>query len=133
MKRLTTMAQRRSRRMKVASVMGTRASWSTEAMMSMSVASFARSMRRGGLAMTALSPSWRLSRHPPDVGAAGSELILDPLVATIQVINAVQHRLAVRRQAGQHQRHRRAQVRRHDRGAGQPLDPAHQGRGSVYR
>ena len=65
---------------------------------------------------------------PLDVGPAGGELLLEPLVAAVEMIDAVQGRLALGGEAGDGERHRGAQVGRHDVGAAQPRHAAHQGR-----
>ena len=49
--------------------------------------------------------------------AAGVELVFQALEAAVEVIDAVDHGLAFRRQRGDHQRHRGAQVGRHHRRA----------------
>ena len=50
------------------------------------------------------------------------ELLLQPLEAAIEVIDAVDHRFAFGRQRGDHQRDRGAQIGRHHRRAAQLLD-----------
>src|SRR6516225_3148421 len=69
-----------------------------------------------------------LARDARDVGAAGAELLFKPLEAAIEMIDAVDDRLPLRRQRGDDQRHRSAQVGRHHWRAAQPLHPAHDGR-----
>ena len=54
-----------------------------------------------------------------DLDAAAGELVLEPLEAAVEMIDAVDDRLAARGEPGNHQRHRGAQVRRHHLGAGQ--------------
>src|SRR5215471_12833946 len=66
-----------------------------------------------------------------DLGAAGGELVLQPLEAAVEVIDAVDHGVAVGRQRGDHQRHRGAQVGRHHRRALEPRD-ALDGRGLAF-
>ncbi len=57
-----------------------------------------------------------------DRGAAGGELVLQPLEAAVEVIDAVDHGLAFRRERGDHERDRGAQVGRHDRRALEHVD-----------
>ena len=57
-----------------------------------------------------------------DVGAAGAELLLQPLETAVEVIDAIDRRLALGASAGDHQRDRGAQIRRHHRRAAQPVD-----------
>ena len=64
----------------------------------------------------------------PDAGTHGVEFVLDAFVAAIQMVDALHVGRAVRGQTGQHQRGAGAQVRGHDRGAGQTADSAHHGR-----
>src|SRR5450755_4805664 len=54
-----------------------------------------------------------------DARAERGELFLDPLVTAIEVIDAIDHRLAFRDQAGDDQAGGCAQIGRHDRGAGE--------------
>ena len=61
------------------------------------------------------------------LGAERAELLLERLVAAIEVVDAVDHRLALGHQAGDDQAGRGAQVGRHDGRALQPLDAAHDG------
>src|SRR4051794_15390782 len=55
-----------------------------------------------------------------DLGAAGRELVLEPLEAAVEVIDAIDHGVAVGRERGDHQRYRGAQVGRH---YGRALEP----------
>src|SRR5882757_7943012 len=55
-----------------------------------------------------------------DLGTAGGELVLEPLEAAVEVIDAIDHGVAVGRERGNHQRHRGAQVGRHH---GRALEP----------
>src|SRR6202165_3401008 len=54
-----------------------------------------------------------------DARAERGELFLDPLVTAIKVIDAIDHRLALRDQAGDDQARGCAQIGRHDRSAGE--------------
>ena len=63
-----------------------------------------------------------------DRGAAGGELVLQPLEAAVEVIDAVDHGLALGGERGDDERHRGAQIGRHHRRALEPLD-ALDGRG----
>src|SRR5215471_14438170 len=63
-----------------------------------------------------------------DFGAAAAELVLEALEATVEVIDAVDHGLALGRERRDDERHRRAQVGRHHGRALEPLD-AFDGRG----
>src|SRR5678809_1048076 len=62
-----------------------------------------------------------------DVRAKRRQLLLEALVAPVEVVDAVDHRVALRHQPGDDQAGRRAQVGGHHRGALQPLDAAHHG------
>src|SRR6476646_12050397 len=55
-------------------------------------------------------------------GAAGGELVFEPLEAAIEMIDPVDHGLALGRQGSDNQRHRSAQVRRHHRRAFESVD-----------
>src|ERR1700739_1617351 len=63
-----------------------------------------------------------------DLGAAAAELVLEALEAAVEVIDAVDHGLALGRERGDDEGDRRAQVGRHHRRALEPLD-ALDGRG----
>src|SRR6266508_840170 len=52
--------------------------------------------------------------QPLDVGAENVELLLESLVAAVQVVDAGDLGGAARREAGQHERGRGAEIRRHD-------------------
>src|SRR5437868_8820820 len=60
-----------------------------------------------------------------DARAERGELFLDPLVTAIEVIDAIDHRLAFRDQASDDQASGRAQIGRHDRGAGERAHALH--------
>src|SRR5579875_2300979 len=57
------------------------------------------------------------SADPLDRRAAGRKLFLQPFEAAVEVIDPVDNGLALSRQGGDHERHGRPQVCRHDRGA----------------
>ena len=72
-------------------------------------------------------PLWRFAPSPPQGGdgssyardaldhrAAAGQLFLEPLEAAVEMVDAVDRRLAFRGQPGDHQRHRSAQIGRHD-------------------
>ena len=61
----------------------------------------------------------RVSRATLDARAEPPELLLDALVAAIDVVDAIDDRRALAPQPGQHQRRRRAQVGGHDLRSGQ--------------
>src|SRR5215471_18667346 len=63
-----------------------------------------------------------------DVGAAGDELVLEALEPAIEMVDAVDHGLALGGERRDHERHRGAQVGRHHGRAAQPGD-AIDGRG----
>src|SRR3989304_5292984 len=65
--------------------------------------------------------------HPDDVGAQGSEPVFQRLVPAVEVVDPEHLGGPGRGQARQHQRRRRAKVRRHERGAGKFRDPPHRG------
>ena len=44
-------------------------------------------------------PAIGLAREPRDVGAAGAELLFQPLEAAVEVVDAIDDRLALRRKA----------------------------------
>ena len=71
---------------------------------------------------------FRLGADAFDRRAAAGELVLEPLEAAVEMIDAVDHGLALGRERGDHQRHRGAQIGRHHRRALQALD-ALDGRG----
>src|SRR5262245_27672807 len=60
-----------------------------------------------------LAMTTRSAADAGDVGAAGDQLVLEALKAAVEVIDAVDHGLTFRREAGDDQRHRSAQVGRH--------------------
>src|SRR3569623_277541 len=65
----------------------------------------------------------RLAGAPPlDRGADSGQLLLQPLVAAVEVIDAQYLGLAFRDQASEDQTHRCAEVGRHDAGTRQPID-----------
>ena len=53
-------------------------------------------------------------RQPLDMGAALAEFVLDAFEAAIKMIDTADHGLSLRRKAGNDERHRGAQVGRHD-------------------
>src|ERR1700722_4146917 len=57
-----------------------------------------------------------------DGGAAGAQFLFEAFEPAVEVIDAVDCRLALRSERCDHQRHRSAQVGGHHRGAAQPLD-----------
>src|SRR5690349_21046298 len=59
-----------------------------------------------------------------DVGAAVAKLLLERLKPAIEVIDAMQHRVALSRERGDDQRHRSPEVGRHDGCAGKLFDAA---------
>src|SRR5262250_3422142 len=75
-----------------------------------------------------ISSKSTLSADALDLGAAGGELVLEPLEAAVEMIDAVDHGVAVGRERGNHQRNRGAQVSRHYGRALEPRD-ALDGRG----
>ena len=62
---------------------------------------------------------------PLHLAAEAAELALHRLVAAIEVVDAFDHRLPLRHQAGDHQARRRAQVGRHHPGAGERRGSGH--------
>src|SRR5271163_2787631 len=68
-----------------------------------------------------------LARDPCDVGATGAELLFQPLEAAVEMVNAIDDRLPLGRQAGDNQRDGGAQIGRHHRRAAQALDAADDG------
>src|SRR5690606_5508131 len=68
------------------------------------------------------------ARDAFDLGAAAAELVFQAFEAAIEMIDAVDHRLALGGQAGNDQRHRGAQVGGHDLGTlelGLAVDSGH--------
>src|SRR5579871_898573 len=65
-----------------------------------------------------------LARNARDVGAAGAELLFQPLEAAVEMVDAIDDRLPLRREACDYQRDGGAQIGRHHRRAAQALDPA---------
>src|SRR4051812_36882371 len=59
----------------------------------------------------------RLAADALDGCAASGKLILEPFKAAVEVIDAIDHGLALGRKRGDHERHRRAQIGRHYRRA----------------
>src|SRR6202521_2297601 len=57
-----------------------------------------------------------------DEGPAAAELFLQPLEPAVEMVDAVDDGLALRRKPGDHQRDRGAQIGRHDRSSLEPLD-----------
>src|SRR5436190_9674846 len=58
-----------------------------------------------------------LARQPLDRRAAATQLFLEPLETAVEVVNAIDDGFALGGKRRDHQRHRSAQVRRHDRRA----------------
>src|SRR4051794_3089534 len=58
-----------------------------------------------------------LPADPFDRGAAGGELVFEPLEAAVEMIDAVHHGLAFGSKRGDDERHRGAEIGRHHRGA----------------
>src|SRR3546814_9675058 len=92
---------------------GTRASCSRAATTSMSAGSWARSFRGlsalSGFSAMPPAPTLFLRPAPDDGGAAGGQLALQMLVAPIQLVDAVQPRLALGGEPRQHQGDRRSE------------------------
>src|ERR1035438_7900739 len=65
--------------------------------------------------------------HALDLRSRAGQFRLDPLIAAVDVVHAVDHRLAARYQRTQHQRRAGPQVRRDDSGAGQLARAGHDG------
>src|SRR5215510_6355092 len=65
----------------------------------------------------------RLSAEALDGGAAGRELVLEPLEAAVEVIDAIDHGLALGRERGDHEGDRGAQIGGHHRRALEGLHP----------
>src|SRR3954468_22994596 len=63
-----------------------------------------------------------LSRDSLDRRAAGKKLVLQPLEAAVEMVDAVDHRLAFRRKPRNEERDGRPQIGRHPRRAGKLLD-----------
>src|SRR5689334_25173666 len=93
-KRLATSTKRRASGWNSISETGTIASCRFAARICRSSGSVARSFTASAL-------------DPLDLGTAGAELLDQPLIAAVEMVDAVEHRLALRRETGQHQRHRR--------------------------
>src|SRR3954468_3588127 len=111
-KRLSRRTKRFSPAKKAQSRTATSESWIAAEMTPRSSASSAESLslpvmvpavRRGARRRRANLSS---SLQPLDLGTAGGELLLQPLVAAVEVVDAVQGRLARRRKACDRQRHR---------------------------
>src|SRR5579883_3677899 len=103
------------------SLTATSASWSTAEMTARSSSSSARSLSASVIA-----------REPFDLGAARRQLLLEMLIAAIEVIDPVDDRLALGGEPGEHERHRGAEVGGHDRRAGEMPDAAHHRRGAMH-
>src|SRR5579883_1696582 len=63
-----------------------------------------------------------------DQGAAAAKLLLDPFETAIKMIDPVDHRLTLRRERRDHERHRSAQIGCHHRRPLQRLHPFDHGR-----
>src|SRR5207244_3544124 len=101
----------------------TSASWRQAEITARSSASSARSLSAAPLSSGIVLPL--------DARATSSKFVLDLLVAAIEVINAVDYRLALCDETRHHERYRGAQVRRHHRRPHQAWYPPHQGGGAV--
>src|SRR5437899_6758424 len=62
-----------------------------------------------------------------DLGPAGAEFLLQPLEPAVEVIDPVDHGLAARREACDHQAHGGPEICRHDLGALKRADAPHPG------
>src|SRR3990170_9168086 len=88
---------------------------------------FCMGLPRSGATRNDELTEWGSARQPLDLGAALAELLLDPLEAAIEVVDAADHRLALRGEAGDDQRHRGAQIGGHDLRAGQAAHAGDEG------
>src|ERR1700730_17500469 len=86
-----------------------------------------RPSRSSAISLSACARAIALARDALECGAAGAELLFQPLEAAVEVVDAIDDRLPLRREAGDDQRNRGAQVGRHHRRAAQPLDAADNG------
>src|SRR5262249_27916026 len=102
------------------------ASCAAAATMSKSAASSAKSFSPSLIAWPLILPLARNLR------AAGGELCFKFLETAIQMVNAIDDRLALRGKAGDHQAYRRAQICRHHRRADQLRNARHHSFVSVY-
>src|SRR6516225_5736005 len=84
---------------------------------------------RSPLQMRRNFKSTTLPAEALDRGAAGGELVLQPLEAAVEVIDAVDDGLALGRERGDHERDRSAQIRGHHRRA---LERAHTLAGGAF-
>src|SRR5215467_16384149 len=84
---------------------------------------------RSPLQMRRSFKSTTLSAETLDRGAAGRELVFQPLEATVEVIDAVDNRLALGSKRGDDERDRSAQIGGHHRRA---LERAHTLDGSAF-
>src|SRR3990170_1661058 len=84
-------------------------------------AAFCMGLPRSGATRNDELTEWGSARQPLDLGAASAELLLDPLEAAIEVVDAADHRLALRGEAGDDQRYRGPQIGGHDLRAGQAV------------
>src|SRR5215470_5726027 len=69
--------------------------------------------------------------HPADLRSQRSELAFDALVAAIEMVDAVDCRLALGHEAGDHQPRGRAEVGRHHIGALERMDALDDGRAAL--
>src|SRR5262249_39087179 len=67
-------------------------------------------------------PPLPLPAQPLDRRPTCRELVLDPLEAAVEMVDAVDHGLALGGETGDDQRHRGAEVGRHHLGAPEPVD-----------
>src|SRR6185312_628096 len=94
-------------------------------MIARSSMSWANSRSGAVAAMGSVLVALAVALDATDVRAAGCELLLQSLEAAVEVVDAVDHRLAARRETCDHQAHRGAQVGRHHLGALQRRHAAH--------
>src|SRR5260221_8955422 len=91
-----------------------------------------RPSRSSAISLSACArPAIALARKRGDVGAAGAELLSQPLEAAVEVIDAIDDRLPFRRKTCDDERNGGAEVGRHHGRAAQALDAADHGRVAV--
>src|SRR5579862_2533034 len=98
-----------------------------------SSASWASSRSGAVAAITSVLVTLAVALDAADLGSAGAELLLKPLEPAIEVVDAIDHRLALRGQARDHQAHRGPQVRRHDLSPFQGGDAANPRLAALHR
>src|SRR3569623_1327312 len=109
------------------------ASCNATEMMARSSASWASRRSGAGLAAMSLVLVLPVTFDATDLGATGPQLLFQTLEPAIQMIDPVDHRLAARRQAGDHQADGGAQVGRHPLGAFQRIDAARPRLAALHR